>query len=917
LRVEERRVEVYFGTIEESRVYAIGNSPLTRVLFDIGDTITDTEERELEVLGVEEIDGITAYYVGDREQPELLLETALADSIQMSDARARLFSGQVDEGKWFDLRRDCIDQIHRAQTNPAFGLIGARVTPVPHQLYIASEVASRQLPRVLLADEVGLGKTIEACLILHRQMLTGQTRRVLIIVPEPLTNQWLVELRRRFNLSFSLFDEERYDAVLLEDADINPFESEQLILTSLSNLMLRDDISSSVVSADWDMLIVDEAHHIYWQEDAENTEYQFVDSLASNIASVLLLTATPESLGSAGHFARLRLLDENRFSTLGDWLKEQQGYKRTSELANSLLDTEHDVPEEIAREVNKILGRAEDSAVSDPDQRRQLLGQLLDRHGTSRVMFRNTRATIAGFPQRLETLYPLQADAVDESLLASLPLQELPLPELTAPNCWPQDDARINWLIDLLQKLAPAKVLVICARAETAIDLENQLRILTGIRAGLFHEELSIVARDRAAAWFAEPTETARALICSEIGSEGRNFQFASHLVLFDLPLNPDLLEQRIGRLDRIGQLGDVNIHVPQIADQPINVLGSLYSQSLDAFRTSSPLGGAVFESIDTELQSTLRNPADSAQLEALLKTSTEVAATHRTLVENGRDRLLELASFDAEKSNAIVKAISDSDASEDFSDFSERLLDALGVDIEDDDNGIILHPSPRMRVAQFPGIPDDGIKCTFDRGFALTHEDQGFLTPEHPIIRDSIDMVLSGQQGRAAIVTLPIDVLPTGTLLIETLHVLEIRAPGFLAFQKLFPNLATHQLLGPNGRDLTKLTSTHVWPDRFKDVERRLIRTILSNFREKIRGQIDLAGENARKVLDAKRTQGIERFRQQLIAERDRLIELRKTNPNVREGEIVSLELFAGELAQKIQSAAIRLDAVRVHVVP
>lgn len=98
------------------------------------------------------------------------------------------------------------------------------------------------------------------------------------------------------------------------------------------------------------------------------------------------------------------------------------------------------------------------------------------------------------------------------------------------------------------------KVLVICAKAATALQLEQVLREREGIRAAVFHEGMSIIERDRAAAWFAEEDTGAQVLLCSEIGSEGRNFQFASNPVMFDLPFNPDLLEQRIGRLDRIGR---------------------------------------------------------------------------------------------------------------------------------------------------------------------------------------------------------------------------------------------------------------------------------------------------------------------------------------------------------------------------
>ena len=126
------------------------------------------------------------------------------------------------------------------------------------------------------------------------------------------------------------------------------------------------------------------------------------------------------------------------------------------------------------------------------------------------------------------------------------------------------DDKRIEWLTKLLQKNEAEKVLLICRSKAKAIAIEVSLRKRANLKIGIFHEDLTLIQRDRNAAWFAEE-EGAKILICSEIGSEGRNFQFCHHLVLFDLPLNPELLEQRIGRLDRIGQKDNIQIHVPFI----------------------------------------------------------------------------------------------------------------------------------------------------------------------------------------------------------------------------------------------------------------------------------------------------------------------------------------------------------------
>ncbi len=130
---------------------------------------------------------------------------------------------------------------------------------------------------------------------------------------------------------------------------------------------------------------------------------------------------------------------------------------------------------------------------------------------------------------------------------------------------WTQIDPRINWLADKCKQLYPEKMLVIAANAETSLDITQYLKTQTGVHATAFHQGLSIVERDRAAAFFADHETGSQILVCSEIGSEGRNFQFAHHLVLFDLPINPDLLEQRIGRLDRIGQTSTLQIHAPYL----------------------------------------------------------------------------------------------------------------------------------------------------------------------------------------------------------------------------------------------------------------------------------------------------------------------------------------------------------------
>jgi ATP-dependent helicase HepA len=133
-----------------------------------------------------------------------------------------------------------------------------------------------------------------------------------------------------------------------------------------------------------------------------------------------------------------------------------------------------------------------------------------------------------------------------------------------------------------MEELSPAKILLICTTKEKVLALEAAISKIK-LNVGVFHEDLSLVQRDRNAAWFAD-NENTQILLCSEIGSEGRNFQFAHHLILFDVPFHPELLEQRIGRLDRIGQKNDINIHIPYILGSPQNLLVRWFHEGLNAF---------------------------------------------------------------------------------------------------------------------------------------------------------------------------------------------------------------------------------------------------------------------------------------------------------------------------------------------
>jgi len=588
-KLEGDRVRVEFTAAGETRTYVAGEAPLHRVRFRVGDKLRTQDEQEFVVREVVERRGLLIYF-GDGLE---VSERRLCDRLSVRGAEERLYAGRFDPSQVFELRRRTLELLHRYRKSPVRGFLGGRVDLIPHQLYLAHEVANRHAARVMLSDEVGLGKTIEAGLILHRLLLSGRADRILVLVPEALVTQWFVEMLRRFNVFLHIFDEGRCAAIEEFEPGVNPFLDDQLVLTSIGFLTGDPRRSSQAVAAGWDLLVVDEAHHLEWTATKPSREYQVVYELSRMAEGLLLLTATPEQLGVESHFARLRLLDPERYRDLEAYQAEAAGYRVAADLA-AKLQGEDDLTEEDLGAIRKLLAHAPqlerrllDMCRGSREAREAVLEGLLDLHGPGRVLFRNTRSGMHGFPERKAKLERLKGGRDPDLWLVRSAMELLGDIARKDPE-WLQDltnDPRVIWLVRLLRKLEPEKVLLIGGTVGKIVAIDEALRRHLTIKTGVFHEELTLVQRDRNAAWFGEP-DGARLLLCSELGSEGRNFQFAHHLVLFDLPFNPELLEQRIGRLDRIGQTRDIQIHVPYVARSPQEVLARWYHEGLDAFES-------------------------------------------------------------------------------------------------------------------------------------------------------------------------------------------------------------------------------------------------------------------------------------------------------------------------------------------
>lgn len=882
-----QRVQVHFPAADQTLTYAARSAPLRRVAFSAGDTVRNQANEAFVVAEVRKDEGRLVYI--DASGVELP-ESELSDKISFDKPQDRIIAGHVDEPRTWRLRQAARRYRHEARSRKVRGLVGGRISLIPHQLYIANEVASRFAPRVLLADEVGLGKTIEACLILQRLNQSGRAGRILILVPDALINQWFVELYRRFQMTFAIYDEERVLSIEAGEDSGNPFFDDQLVICGTSWLADNPERAMQAAEGNWDLLIVDEAHHLEWSPEEVSPAYEAVAAIAMETPGMLLLTATPEQLGRNGHFARLRLLDPDRFSDLDEFIEESDHYQEVSQLADRLRSGE-ELEKSEGELLSKMLGKESLQKLKEEDGaeiRAELTGSLVDLYGTGRVMFRNRRQVLEGFPQRLAHLWPLDSKSDDADETAE----------------------KILWLSTLLSDNPEEKFLLICHSREMAEQIEEALREHISAMAAVFHEGLSLIQRDRNAAWFAEE-DGARILICSEIGSEGRNFQFAHHLVLFDLPDDPALLEQRIGRLDRIGQEADIHIHVPYRANTDGELLVKWYHEGLGAFEHTLHGSSAIHREFSEELKALSGSNDWREKLPDLLERGKAFKEKVDKELEVGRDHLLEISSFDQSKGTELVEEIDSLDEDRGLQRFMMRLFDHFGVTVEDlDERSYLISGEHMFSPEAFPGLPEDGLSLTFDRNIALAREDIVLFTWDHPMVASAIDALLASERGNAAFAR--IEAAPEQALLLDIVCVLECMAPEKFHVDRFLPSQPVRALVDHELRDRSKvfvpemIRRSKAGPSEWLQKKSRALKGTLPKMIEAAQA---LAEKNAAEL----RSEAVAEMEKQLDGEIERLEKLREMGHPVRESEITMAVEERDALKKHLQEAVLRTDSVRM----
>ncbi len=913
--VTKGKVQMYFPVAEETRLYATESAPLRRTIFKAGDSIVDPKGNSMLIDHVKVVDGLYVYYGNGLK----LHEAEIAGGTITHNVDDRLFMGDVDSPELFALRRETLYHNYNRRISPVHGFVGGKIDLIPHQLYIAHEVSSRFAPRVLLSDQVGLGKTIEACLILHRLLVTGRISRVLILVPESLVHQWFVEVLRKFNLWFNIFDEER--CVSLEESapDGNPFLDNQLIICSTEFLAGSQKRAHQAIAADWDMLVVDEAHHLEWSVEKVSPEYRIVELLSQVAKGLLLLTATPEQLGVESHFARLRLLDPIRYHNYNDFIKESEGSKDIATLVEKLSSGEDLKPKD-KKQLEAIFPKERIAALANNNEiaKHNIIEDLLDQHGPGRVLFRNTRLAMSGFPKRIAHIIPIEVEE-NQTLWMERATEEFisdmePASEIKAePEFEFDKDPRVTWILNKMEEIYPEKILLICTSKEKVLALEASISKAINMNVGVFHEDLTLVQRDRNAAWFAEH-DSAQILLCSEIGSEGRNFQFAHHLVLFDVPFHPELLEQRIGRLDRIGQKKDIHIHVPYLVGSPQSLLVRWYHEGLNAFNTNLE-GGNLISKLFSERLLTIAKKSSfkeaNSDLEVLISETGHFQNELKKNLAEGRDRLLEMNSFRPKVSKKLIQQIQAEDKDTSLENYLTEVFDHFNVEMEDlAARTYLLHPAS-FNSEVFPSIPQDGIQVTFDRKRALSREDVSFLSWDHPLTTGAIDMVLSSTMGSASNGV----IRGTGSpaLLLELIFVLETSGKQSIDIDRFLPHTPLRIIVDHSGKEVTDKYSIDMLNKNLlpSNIDALLENETLADII--LPKMISSASKIAKELGEKEIVKGLQRMTLKLDHEIDRLTTLQTKNKDIRTEEIEFAIEERATLATLIKNARVRLDALQL----
>ena len=512
--------------------------------------------------------------------------------------------------------------------------LASGIIPLPHQLHVLNRAMETNNIRYILADEVGLGKTIVAGMIIKELKCRGLVQRVLVVCPTGLVTQWASEMQEKFREKFHVILPSDYDTIRrLTDADdvygqydqvISPMDSIKPIekhtgWTDERVEKYNEERIYSIINSGWDLIIIDEAHRVAGSS-GEVARYKLGYLLSQASPYLLLLSATPHN-GKTEPFLRLvRLLDEEAFPNTKSIVKEQVApylirtekreaidnngnllfKNRITHLVELQWDERHTFQRELYELVSSYVSTTYDKAKRNRKKNMCLIFLLII---MQRMVTSSTAAVRRSLERRLEALKSqnTRIGSLTEADLAEMEIEDDVTEALEAMSLnlseeiaelehiiavakqaeFQYPDVKVERLVDIIDEILSVdrnqKIIIFTEFVATQKYLQ-QLLENRGFTVSVLNGSMSIYERNEALQEFKTKTSI---FISTDAGGEGLNLQFSNIIINYDLPWNPMKIEQRCGRADRIGQQRDVHIYNFIVGDTVENRVREVLEQKL------------------------------------------------------------------------------------------------------------------------------------------------------------------------------------------------------------------------------------------------------------------------------------------------------------------------------------------------
>ena len=512
--------------------------------------------------------------------------------------------------------------------------LASGVIPLPHQLHVLNRTMETNNIRYILADEVGLGKTIEAGMIIKELKTRGLVKRVLVVCPTGLVTQWASEMQEKFHEKFNVILPSDYDTIrrLTDNEDV--YGQYDQVISPMDSIKpiekhagwpaekveaYNEERIYSIINSGWDLIIIDEAHRVAGST-GEVARYKLGYLLSQASPYLLLLSATPHN-GKTEPFLRLvRLLDEEAFPNAKSIVKEQvapylirtekreaidnNGNKlfknRITHLVSLNWDERHTLQRQLYELVTDYVSKTYNKAQRNRKKNMCLIFLLII---MQRMVTSSTAAVRQSLERRLQVLknQSTQIGNLTEADLAELDIEDGVEEALEAISLdvdteiteleyiisvakqaeFQHPDVKVETLVDTIDSLLteePGQKIIVFTEFVATQEYLQKLLISKGYTVSILNGGMSIEERNEALAEFREKTSI---FISTDAGGEGLNLQFSNIIINYDLPWNPMKIEQRCGRADRIGQKRDVHIYNFIITDTVENRVREVLEEKL------------------------------------------------------------------------------------------------------------------------------------------------------------------------------------------------------------------------------------------------------------------------------------------------------------------------------------------------